>query len=333
MPVGDLISATDYNNIRDKIIAVLGIGATNQGYGQRIQSLAVIGSSTSPTPNTVSKAQWDQLRFDIYNTLFHQTGTIPSITTASVGDVISYGLSNPNNQYDNLTNTAVVNRFNVGVGQFGETFSVATGTRTTPWKVSVTARVTVAFSGGYTVYQNNGTTRTATAAEHARHFFNAGGQIKIRSSRTGGAATQQNNSWSTILTTAGTQSFGGQIPRTGFGAANGDNFHRLDTTPRTYYTTTGSSAYSSNRYSLLASVNADSSSLFIDVTLDDPYVDPPVGIPPASSAPVLPEDNVDGTLTAIVDILFPTGILQPAPAAGNFSLPNPTITIGSFTGS
>jgi hypothetical protein len=327
MPVGDLISASDYNKIRDKIIAVLGVGSGNQGYGQRIQSAQVA------ITNTVTKAQWDLLRFDIYNVLLHQTGTVPSIVTAVLNDVISYGLANPNNQYDNLSNTAVTNRFNVGPGQFMETLSVATTTRTTAWNASITARVTVSFAGGYTVYQNDLTTRTATAAEHARHFFNAGGRINIRTSRSGGAATAQNSSWSSILSSAGTRSFGGQLPTAGFGSANGSNFHRIDTTPRQYYTTTGSSPYATNRYSLLASRNADYSIVYLDVKLDDPYVDPPVGIPPASTADVGPEDVVDGTLTSIVDIIFPDGQLQPAPAAGNFTLPLPTISFGSFTGS
>ena len=328
MPVGDLISASDYNNIRTKIITVLGIGATNQGYGQRIQSSAVA------TSNTVTKSQWDILMFDIYNSLFHQTGTVPSITQPSVGDVIQFGLANPNNQYDNLSNTAVTNRFNVGAGQFAESFSVATRQRTDAWNVSITARVTVSFAGGYTVYQNDLTTRTATAAEHARHFFNAGGQIKIRTSRTGGAATSQNSSWSSILSSAGTRSFGGQLPTAGFGAADGSNFHRIDTTPRQFYTTTGSSPYASNRYTLLAAKNVAETEVYIDVKLDDPYVDPPsgqgvLGFP----REVGPEDVVDGTLTTIADILYPTGVLQPAPATGNFTLPLPTITIGAFAGS
>lgn len=327
MPVGDLISASDYNNIRNKIIAVLGVGSGNQGYGQRIQSAEVA------ITNTVTKAQWDLLRFDIYNVLVHQTGTVPSIATAVLNDVISYGLANPNNQYDNLSNTAVTNRFNVGAGQFAETLSIATTTRTTAWNASITARVTVSFAGGYTVYQNDLTTRTATAAEHARHFFNAGGRINIRSSRSGGAATAQNSSWSSILTSAGTRSFGGQLPTAGFGSADGSNFHRIDTTARQYYTTTGSSPYATNRYSLLASRNADYSTVYLDVKLDDPYVDPPLGIPPASTADVGPEDVVDGTLTSIVDIIYPDGLLQPAPATGNFTLPLPTISFGSFTGS
>jgi hypothetical protein len=332
MPVGDLILAKDYNDIRNKIIAVLGVGSGNQGYGQRIQSAEVA------TTNRVTKAQWDLLRFDIYNVLVHQTGTVPSVVTAILDDVIKYGLANPNNQYDNLSNTAVTNRFNVGAGQFGETLSVATTTRTTAWNTSITARVTVSFAGGYTVYVDDPVTkaiitRTATAAEHARHFFNAGGRINIRSSRSGGAATAQNSSWSSILSSAGTRSFGGQLPTAGFGSANGSNFHRIDTTARQYYTTTGSSPYATNRYSLLASRNTDYSIVYLDVKLDDPYVDPPVGIPPASTADVGPEDVVDGTLTSIVDIIFPTGQLQPAPATGNFTLPLPTISFGSFTGS
>jgi hypothetical protein len=317
MPSGDIISAVDYNNIRNKIIGVMGIGAGSFGYGQTLISSAVA------VGNTVTKAQWDQLRFDIFNALLHQTGSSPSISQATIGDVITFGLTRPNSQYDTLSDTARNNRFNVGSGRFLENFGVSSATLTTAWKVSVQNTFTITFPN----------------ANSARYFFNSGGQLKVRTSRTGGSSTAQNTSWTNILSGSGTRLFGGQLPSTGFSPMNGTNFYRLTSGFQTYYTTTGSNPYASNRYSLQAACNvADNSAgaaniVYIRVVLDDPYVDPPLGIPPAFSGPIPPEDNVDGTLTTILDELKATGTLQPAPTTGNFTIVSPTFTSSGWSGS
>jgi len=321
MPTGDIILAKDYNDIRTKVVNILGKtsdgSSGSSGYGQTVLSSPVNLEAK------VTKQQWDLLRFDLYNVLFHQNGTAPSIVQPAVESVITYGVSQPNNRYDILVNTAITNRFNVGPGQFQETFEVAKTTRTTAWNTSISSTLTAEF----------------TSADAARYFFNSGGQIKVRCSRSGGAGTQQNSSWTTILNFAGTRSFGAQIPNTGFTPMDGTNFYRLTNTFQRFYTTTGSSPYASNRYSLDARCDVANNSggtarfVYIRIVLDDPYVDPPVGIPPASTADVGPEDVVDGTLTAIVDEVRATGILQPAPSTGNFTITSPTYSISAFAGS
>ena len=61
--VNDKILTADYNSIRDKIVAVLGNGSGNFGYGQqaRIQSTAVSADSR------VTVNEWANLRFDVIN--------------------------------------------------------------------------------------------------------------------------------------------------------------------------------------------------------------------------------------------------------------------------
>lgn len=331
MAAGDLISATDYNNIRRKVVAVMGTGRdggpsylydATYGYGQTVLSSSVA------TTATVTKTQWDQLRYDIYNALYHQTGNIPTITSATVGNIITYGPSHPNTQFNTLSDTAIANRFSVGAGQFIETLSKASSQRTTQWNSSVECIITCDFG----------------TADDARYFFNSGGEIKIRATRTGGDATQQNTTWSSLLTSAGTISFGGQLPNTGFTPMDGLNFYRLTTTPQRYYTTTGSSPYASNRYSLFAYCDVANNSagtaryVYIKAVLDDPYTDPPTGTPPAPTGDVGPEDIVNGTLTVFVDEKKADGILQPAPSTGQFIIPrigSPLIgiTAGTWTGS
>jgi len=305
MAIGNFISASDYNAIRNKIINVVGPGAGNSGYGQTLQSSAVA------TGNVVTKAQWDALRFDIYNALFHQTGSVPIITQVSTSDVIRYGAANPNFQYDTLADTAIANRFNLGAGRF-VTENKGTNSTSVSWSASQSCTLTVTFG----------------TANDARYFFNSGGKIRFTSSRTGGSSTAQNSSWSNLLTTVGTQAFGGNSPSV--------NFYSLTNSYQTFYTLTASSPYASNVYRLEALSNvADNSTgtaniLTFRITWTDAYVDPDVlaGRPPTLNPP---GDVVDGTLSLNVDQIRPVGTLQPS---GTFTITGPSLySFSSFSGS
>jgi hypothetical protein len=316
--VGGIIEDVDYNSIRNKVIAVLGDGSGNSGYGQtaRIQSSAVADG------NTITATQWSNLRFDIFNCLVHQNGTTPTIVQRSIGDVVRFGAGQPNNAYDTLANTLTTNRFNLGSGQFvTEGLSTANSGDVT-WISSIYVDITYTFN----------------TANTARYFFNSGGQLRIISTFEKSVTKDQTTSWENLLTSAGTQGFGGQVPSTGFSPLNGTNFYRLTNSFQTYYTATASGPYSSNTYRLQARSNvADNSSgtgniVTIRVLLSDPYVDPPLGIPPASTAPVAPEDSVSGTLTVTTSMIRASGVMQPAPTTGNFTTSGPNPAGGGSTG-
>jgi hypothetical protein len=66
MPVNDIITQAEYNNIRNKVIGVLGTGSGNSGYGQPLNSSAV-ALGTRVTVN-----EYANLRFDIINAWVHQ---------------------------------------------------------------------------------------------------------------------------------------------------------------------------------------------------------------------------------------------------------------------
>lgn len=320
MAAGDKIFASDYNDIRNKVIGVLGAGSGNRGYGQTVQSSAVALS------NTVTGNQWSLLRYDLYNALFHQTGSAPSLVSRSAGDLISFGAGQPNSQYSTSADTAVANRFTVGAGQFIQNLSVASRTKTDIWYSQAYCDITVSFG----------------SADAARYFFNSGGQVRVTSSRSGGTSKAQNDSWSSLLSGAGTQIFGGAAPAADFTAMDGRNFYRLTSTPQTYYSVTASGAYASNTYRLQAWCNVGNNStgtattMYIRALFTDPYVDPPVigpSGPVAPSGPFPPSDGVDGNLTVTVNEIKASGVLQPAPATGNFTITSPTFTIGGFVAS
>jgi hypothetical protein len=312
--VGGLIEDVDYNSIRNKVIAVLGDGTASSGYGQtaRIQSGAVADG------NTITATQWANLRFDIFNCLVHQNGTTPTIVQKAVGDVVAFGAGQPNNAYDTLSNTITTNRFNLGAGQFvTEGLSSAT-TGDTVWFSQIYVDITYTFN----------------TANTARFFFNSGGQLRITSTFTPSVTKDQTTSWANLLTAAGTRSFGAQVPGTGLGSPlNGTNFYKLTNSFQTFYTATASGPYSSNTYRLQARSNvADNSSgtaniVTFRVILNDPYSDPPGGNP----GQFPPEDSVNGTLAVSSDMIRASGVMQPAPATGNFTTSGPNPAGGGST--
>ncbi len=291
--VGLIIEADDFNTIRNKIVSVLGPGSGNFGYGQALQSTPV-----SPG-NEIEADQWNRLRWDIFNTLLHQTGTQPSIAIPTVTNLIKYSAGDPNFQYDTLSAQAVTNRFDLGSGQFAIESGVSRS-ETITWSESVLCTVTVNFN-------------TAT---QARYFFNSGGKIRFTSTRTGGASTAQNSNWTSLLSLVGTRSFDAN--------SQGLNFYNLTNLEQTWIRQTPSGIYSDNEFKISVSSNVPNNSsgtatqLIFKVEWLDNYIDPDVEF--GNSFP--PDDIVDGTLSLLVDQIRPVGILQPTGAT--FSVTGPS---------
>jgi hypothetical protein len=268
-------------------------GAGNSGYGQNTFSSLVAAG------NSVTKTQWDALRYDIYNALLHQTGSAAALTTVAVGDVVRFGASQPNFQYNTFADTATTNRFDLGTGQF-VTEAINSTSFTSSWYQSVSATASVTFS----------------TAEQARFFFNAGGKIRFASTRTGGNGEAQNTSWSNLLNSAGAQAF--------VGGPSGINFFSLTSSFQTFAEISGSSAYSNNKWRLEASCNVSNNLLGtanivnFRITWLDAYTDP---VPGGGTPAIPPGDLVDGTLTLTVDQVRPSGFLQPS---GTFTTVGPS---------
>jgi len=294
---GETILATDYNEIRNKIVDVMGSGSASYGYGQDIIS--------SPVSNLerVTKVQWDNLRFDIINARVHQTGELPSIVQVSTSDPIRYSAASPNYQYSIIADTARTERFNVGTGQFAIT-PAATRSTSASWNASQTVTLTVSFS----------------TAQQARYFFNSGGKVRFSSTRSGGTVSQQNQAWTNLLSSAGTSDFGGNSPAI--------SFYNLTNSPQTCFSYSATSPYSANTYRISAYCNVANNSggtatqINFIVTYTDAYIDLNPATPPG--------DSVDGTLTLTVEQIKAAGTLLPV---GTFSVTAPTYSITAFSGS
>lgn len=292
------IAATDYNAIRNKIVAILGTGSGQQGYGQPIASSGIFAG------NNITKAQWDLLRYDLINAKVHQDGVSPSIVTVASGDFVGYGAGYPNTNYDSIAEQAILNRFNIGAGQ-SVLSTAATTSRTGSWTTQSQCTLTVTFSN----------------ANEARYFFNSGGKIRFTSSRTGGTTSPQNTAWTNLLsTTVGTINFGAQTPAT-------VNFYTLTTSYQQWYTVSSSTPYSANFYGIEAlcnctdptNVNGTASTVTFRVTWGDSYVD---------VDPTPPGDLVDGTLSLTVEEFKAAGSLIPS---GSFSITSPSYSLSALT--
>jgi len=321
--VNSTILEADYNSIRNKLVNVLGTGSGNTGWGQ---VSSIVSSAVSPS-NRVTINEWANLRLDIINAHKHIYGSNPTTAQVAEGQTIRYTnnftpdtgtLDVPQRQYDVWADTITSNRFTVAAGESATSSSQSTS-RTGSWITQSSCVITFSFP----------------TANEARYFFNSGGQIRVSSSRSGGVTSSQNTSWTSLLSTAGTQNFGGNNPGTGTSPSNGLNWYRVTDTFQTYYTATSSSPYGSNNWQLQARCtggvtnNSTGTALSgeIRVLWNDGYVDPATA--PHTPSTIPPEDFVDGTLTANVSYLYATGIMVPTSAL--FVVTQPTVAIGAIS--
>ena len=299
MTIGSDITAASFKTIQDKAERLLGVGVASQGYGQTVQS------TDYAVGTRIEKAQWDLLRFDIINIRTHQDGAPPPIVTVNSGDVISYGASSPNTNYDTLLEQAIANRFNIGPGR-SVVSSKGTASYTTLWTNQLQSTITATFSN----------------SNEARYFFNSGGKIRITTTRSGGFNTAQNISWTNLLNSIGLREFGA-------GTDPFVNFYTLTNSYQIFYQNSATTPYSANNYRLEARCNVSNNSggtatvVEIRITLEDSYTNPGPSV-------YGPGDGVSGTLTIAVEELKAAGPLVPS---GSVSITSPGYSISSITAS
>jgi hypothetical protein len=267
---GNSILVSDFNGVRNDAVTVIGPGSASFGYGQ-----IVFSPTTLTTTTLVAPGYLNQLRNDLFNSRAHQIGTAEALAeTSTSGSIITATDISVFRQY---TNTVVNNRFTAHPSRMGVT-SLGSASRTTSWSVLVQSEFNITFAN----------------SPLARWFWNAGGSIRITSSRTGGSATAQNTSWTNLLAGAGTREFA---------AGTIYSLPQLSTTSQ-LFTTTATAPYASNRYTISAGVNGatgasgNGSQFRFFLVWQDPYVDP---------GPPAPGDIVDGTLSYTVELRHPIG--------------------------
>ena len=290
---GTTALATDVSTPYSTGFNVMGTGSLSRGYGQ------TTFGATKNVGDTITANDFNNIRYDLLNASAHQNGSAAALSLAGnvAGDIIN---STDPNAFIPYASTVDTNRFTCHSSR-KSTASAGNNSRTSSWASSVSTTYTLNFS----------------SANQARYFWNGGGRIRFASSRTGGAASAQNTAWSSLLTSAGTQEFGGAA------------VYSWGTGSTSLYSVSSSAPYASNTYAISVSLNAaigSATAFNFVLTWSDPYTDPSPGNPPS------PEDIVDGTLAYTVEVTTPTGGHALTPSGTWTSYNYATFSAGAITG-
>lgn len=266
---GTTALASDVNIPFNTGLNVMGVGFATRGYGQ-----TTFGSGVT-TSTIINANDYNNIRFNLLNASAHQNGSAAALSSAGniSGNIIN---STDANAFIAYQSTVDSDRFNCHVSR-KTTIAYGSNSRTSSWASSVSALYVLSFA----------------SPDEARFFWNTGGRIRFTSSRTGGDVSAQNTAWSSLLTSAGTQDFGGS------------SVYGWDVIDSSLYSVFSSAPYASNTYNIKARTNVpnmtgSASVFYFTLTWSDPYVDPAPGEPPA------PGDLVNGTLSYSAELTYAT---------------------------
>jgi len=198
---GGPITATDYNEMVTDLNSVYGLGTGNLGYGGKSQNVVstLVDLPLISVGDTVENEAWLDLRNAMNDSALHQDTILPNplplLTNLEDGDEVGFGpdaaplFASLNGAPPNNVTTLTTNRLNSNPANF-EIATKLSSVRVTPWgsgaigePVILTHEFTVAFDN----------------TDHARHFFNTDGELRVSASRTGGSVTPQNIAWTDLL--------------------------------------------------------------------------------------------------------------------------------------
>lgn len=294
---GDKITELDYNTLQGDIATIMGTpaGSTETAATGYNQSLS---SSQISAGNSITEAQWDNLRTDITKAYTHQFGSAPTITDVSTSDIID---AVTYNAYETLITTVSSdpNRYTIGSGQFttvaGQTATLASG-----WNGTQTHQFTATFS----------------SSNERRAFFNAGGSIRINLSLSYTGSESKTQDWQTMMSDLGTVVFNYKETTYGSSSTNSIGNYDLTTSFQGIASEDGANPYAENTVSVSARANSATQLEFRVGLTDLDEGDRPVPSPPPPYGPLV-DENVKGTTTSTISIIKPNG--------SNVSVPAPTI--------
>ena len=188
---GELILATDFNTFRTDVLSIWDVGTGNRGYGQ----IDTGGASAIPLATLgadVGSVEWEAFRLAAQTCSDHQgsSTTFPPVSVLQVDDNIVAHEADDGNAFDINSSLVTIdsNRKLFDAGSVSVFVNALNSTRASSWNNTLQHRFTAVLP----------------TVDDARYFFNSGGQIRIRGSRSGGSASDQNASWTEILTNMGT---------------------------------------------------------------------------------------------------------------------------------
>tara|TARA_B100001057_G_scaffold500856_1_gene618309 strand:+ start:5431 stop:6393 length:963 start_codon:yes stop_codon:yes gene_type:complete len=297
---GQTVTAAQYNDLQSRTNQILGTGSGDSGYGQSLTSAQVL------TGSTITATQMDNLRVDINKCHNHQQGTDAGIGNIDAGQIIGADASGTSlgaltettegyNDYDSAVTTITTNRFLINeVPANSTTGSLDSSARTSSWSTSINHEFTCSF----------------TDANHARHFFNSGGEIRFSSTHTGGSGSKT-TSWQSIQSTMGTIKFKyTSTAQTGTGGTTtSKGWYDLTTSYQEVFRQNATGAtYGENYYKISAKRNSPSTIITFNVEyIDADTGDPPITPVPYGGTPGGVDESVNGTITSVITGLRASG--------------------------
>jgi hypothetical protein len=347
--VGGEVDHTDYTGLVSSVTAILGNGSGQNGYGQRVFSAENWLDTT--TGRDITHEEWNVLRTDINKCSRHQrdldvlpsaiaendiigaNASGPSVTRIT-GDTFSIDSPNADkgvNDWVSSVSNIQTNANLVAAGQFtlSTTRAFSNSSRTTSWGgagqgQTIYAELAVEFTGGYTTTNTDGTTSVATGEDHRRHFFNAGGDIRLSAFLNG--STAKDTDWGTMLGNIGYVVFGKtNTTVTGTGRARDgstdvDGAGGIDNAIGNYQLTTGNqlifkkngsqTEYAENYIEIYARRNAANNTIIFLIQFTDADIGDKTGIGPGVDEPVL---QLGGSMGCGIDLKRPTGSFVSVP--------------------
>lgn len=296
------ILASRYNNLRNLVNQVLGVSAgiaPSYGYGQDFSTNSVVGSREASNiidADKVTAQDYEDLYIDLIRTRSHQVGSSVAIDEFVIGDYETNPLTADKIEeayvlgLESLASTIAADRFEVAP----EHLTVANLTEASSSRPSSNGIWNGTLTHIFTATFNNATER--------RHFFNAGGEIRLGASVDYTGSQSKTVDWQIILNAMGTISFKAEetVSNSGFGTGSNIGNYDLTNTYQLVYSRTGGSVYARNRYNIYAaeSITIDDTS---QITFKVEFVD---GRPNDLTWGI--DESVYGTFNSVVQTATPS---------------------------
>jgi hypothetical protein len=315
------ILASRYNDLLNFISAIMGdsvltpVNATSGptvGYGQTLNATPV-----DATTSKITAQQYEEIYIDLVRARVHQVGAASfTIDPFVVGDYDTNGLSTDKVEevyiqtLENLMAQIVVDKDLVDLGT---ELGLDVGGASTRLE---------SISGSWNGQLFHIFDMEFTNAAHRRHFFNAGGEIRITPSMTYGGADLKSAEWLAQINSIGAVSIqdNATINRNGVGSGTLIGNYQLTGTYSTLYEAFNTSSYTDNVYRVQA-LSLNDSTIRIRCVFEDSDSPLPPGIDEdvfgditntAESAPPEGSVNINGTDYDTVVVASPTYTLVTA---------------------
>lgn len=299
------ITAARINNLQSRIELIVGNGAGENGYGQ-----SVLSSQVSNLSGVIEAADINNIYNDMIKARVHQVGpgdagirqvlqnlnVVAEDTSFFVNDsgVVSTdadGALKGIRDFENLMSDIEVDKFQVH-----------------PSQAVVETAITDTLSSRWNGLRDQEVRVTFTDADHRRHFFNTGGEIRFAANVTG-AATLKGLDWAQLCSTIGTVSFKYNTTTvSGSGTPQSIGNYQLTTSYQTIYQKVGAGyytgVYSGNLYTIKAKYT-DANVIWFKIEFNDVVFDNNI------------DNDVDGRLESVV---------QQFRANNTVSVPSPSYT-------